>query len=158
MENSPDGMTVESVIKSFKECSGRDLEGDELNYIVERLMAEAKEAMEEKEPRSGTTKRVFGTSFSKHLASLNGDETCLLLADHDPIRAREIYQTADVRIVIAAVKAKTSLLAELAGVWYEAVMFGMGGYYKGEGPNDKVIDLSDDSTKAYSELRRLGLM
>ena len=159
-EHSQQGMTADSVVQAFTEAFGKAPTEQTLKLIIERLMAEAKEVEEElSRPRKGAShKKVFGTGLSEYLAHLDVDSLCLLLADHDPIKAKLIYSQVDMRHAIAAAKAKTGLLAELAGVWYEAVMFGMGGHYKGSGPKDKVVDLTEDSSQAIPMLKSLGLM
>lgn len=150
------GVSQDTVAEAYLQTFGKAPSEEEVLVILDRLI---KEANGKPEPsHRGASKRSFGTTFSQFLSSMDGERLCFLLADHDPVKAKELYCTVDMALVSAAAREKVGYLAELTGVWYEAVLFGMGGHYKGSGPNDNTYDISENPGGAKQRLSKLGLM
>lgn len=158
-EFSSEGMTEDSVLRAGEVTFGEQFSKTTIPAIIARLIEEAEKGVNASD--SGyrpKTKQVFGTSLSDYLSSLDGEQLCFFLADFDPVLARKLYCEVDMRVVMTAAKEKMGYTAELSGVWFEAVLFGMGGSYKGNGPKDEVIDLSADANAGRAQLKKLGLM
>jgi len=159
-EFSEDGMTEESVERAYSEVFPNHVfMSHDAELIIERLVKEAEE-FENAQKGKGVPKqkKTMGTGFLEYISKLDGETSCFFLADHDPIKAKKLYCEVDKHHVEKAAAEKAGYLAEISGVWFEAVMFGMGGHYKGHGPKDKTFDLTADLEGAKEEFKRLGLM
>jgi hypothetical protein len=156
------GVTAVSMVVAYQQTFGEDPTADTLEAILKRLNEEALEAMESA-PKEASgykpkTKQSFATAYTQYLQSLNVEGLCFLLADFDPEKAKKLYCSTDMKLIESAGVRKVTQMTQDASVAFEAVLFGMGGHYKGAGPNDTVIDLTEDASAAKDAFRQLGLM
>lgn len=156
-ETCSEGMTEETVAEAYEGTFGDSPERSVLRETILRVLDEASGDVP-KPPTGGFQKKLFGTGFMDYLSKLDGARMCFYLADFDPEKAKRFYCEIDSKLISEAAKEKIGLTSEENGVAYEAVLFGMGGSYKGHGPKDNVVDLTDDASAAIPRLKELGLM
>lgn len=159
-ELSVSGLTVGGISEAYLKVYGTVPDDETLKAISDRLVLEARQ--QEDSTGSGSysprRKKVFATGLLEYLSGLQGERLCFFVADYDPMKAKDLFCSADITWVIAAAKEKTGLLVETAQIMFESVLFGMGGSYSGNAPRDELYDLTDDPEAAKGALTKLGLM
>lgn len=152
----------EALSEAFEVVHKRNPSRAEIEQIAHRLQNEkdtapAKEADRRLAKRD--PKKSFGGRFSEWLEKLDATETCILVADFDPEKARNLYTKVDRTLVIKLAEVKIHCMQETANTQFEAVLFGMGGGYKGHMESDSdVINLSDSDKDHSTLLKSLGMM
>lgn len=103
--------------------------------------------------------KTFGYALEEWSKTLTGEQLCLLLADHDPLRAQTLYWEVDKPLVLQAVESKLRYQYACGQVSFEACLFGFGGSYgDGSDPvggNVAEFDLSEG--EGQRALKSLGL-
>lgn len=157
-----EGVTATALVMAYQETFGEAPTSDQLAEILSRLTLEAQEAVErgtqEKSDYRPKKKQTFASSYAEYLQEMDVSDLCFLLANFNPELAKKLYCSVDTKLIEQAGMRKVVHLTQDASVAFEAVLFGMGGHYKGAGPNDKVIDLTEDANAAREAFQQLGLM
>lgn len=143
---------------------------EQVESIAKRLVEEAKEAKEKATQEAGPFKRekppeakrkAHGGFLLDWISSLEAYQLCLFVADFSLVEARRLYCTEDKWAVLAASELKGAYTWEQARATHEAVLFGMGGGYKGYTQEEgvKEVNLSEmNGPMPSAELRKFGLL
>lgn len=125
---------------------------------VQRLSAGAPSAP--KEPGDpAQTKREFGAVIEEWASSLSPTEVCLLLADHDPLKAHKLFWHTEADYLELALKSRLRLVSVQHSAMLEAVLYGFGGKYSSDSqpvsdPNTNVFDVN--TPEGLAALHSLG--
>lgn len=116
-------------------CKVKNPDADDIEYFLERIAEKDGEGEEPPGPsKEGKSKdsRSFGTEFHKYLGKITLDRTIMMMVGYDYEAARRIYcelDKADARLLY---KDYLDGLREKGILYLDAVLYGMGGSYKGD--------------------------
>lgn len=162
----------EVIQKAYRVCHPHHskLKPAQVEAIAKRLISEAEDAKKKAEELAGPFKRekppeakrkAHGGFLIDWISSLEAWQLCLFVADFDLSEARRLYCKEDKWTVMQASELKGAYTWEQARAAHEAVLFGMGGGYKGYTQEEgvKEINLSEmEGPVPTAELRKFGLM
>jgi len=100
-----------------------------MEKIVDMRMAAEKA---EGKPSAIRIGRSMGTAFAEWLAGLDGEQSCLYLAEFDVAKAHEYYWFHAASSIKEAVIMKGEYASKNIQTRMEAVLYGMGGKYNGD--------------------------
>lgn len=158
VKRSPEMEVRAALQEALETTHGRAPTRKEVEQAAIRLQEDSRKDGSEGNESSTAHKKGFAGGLFDWIQSLNAEDTCILVAEYDPDKAKHLYTKVDRDLVLAMAKVKTNLIRETAVVQFEAVLFGMGGGYKGHTAQDgQVINLSEMDHDP-TILKQLGMM
>lgn len=160
----------EVISQAYKICHSRGPSSSQVEMIAARIMREAETAKKKVEEQSGPLKsdrpteakrKAYGGFLLDWIGNLDAFEICMFVADFKLVEAKRLYCEEDKESVLKACELKGTFTWEKARAAHEAVLFGMGGGYKGHVQEEgvKEINLSEmEGPLPTAELRKFGLM
>lgn len=123
------------VEEGFSQVHPRTNVREHLHNLTEIVMQKIvlMQAAAEKPPEKPSAIRIgksMGTSFAEWLSGLDGEQSCLYLANFDMAKAAEYYWYHDANSIREAVILKGQYASKDIQTQMEAVLYGMGGKYK----------------------------
>lgn len=85
----------------------------------------------------------YASSFTKWLSALPPEQICLFIANYDIGYAEQLYCETDMTVVDELAAHRSAEKWESLKLGYEAVLFGMGGSYKGGADSEDAEDTVD---------------
>jgi len=129
---------------------------DDITYFLERLQ-KLKTEIAQNASEDSNNGKSFGTAYMDYIADLPIDGALLKMVHYDIGAAEKLYCDIDRDDVVQLVKDYIKGKAEENLVKMEAAMYGMGGSYEGDKPEEKKekgIDISTEEGAAA--MRALG--
>lgn len=124
--------------------------------ILKEIDSLRKESDGKSKGKSGGSKRSFGSEFIKWFGRLDIEQTILLLVNFDFEKAYKLYSEVPASVVDRMIETKMGYEWTHAENNFEAVVYGMGGSFKG-GSKDADKSFEEPKTQADQVARDEGL-
>lgn len=145
------------VVVAYQTVLGKPITTTQAREIILHLLEGNEQGESKAEEAASDNKRSFGSSFYKHIAEMELDDYCLVLAGYDNEKAAALYRYTDYRMVKAMRKTWQDLEAHKSQLMLEAAVYGFGGGF-GESSvgseADEHYDLRSDDLNA-ADLNKL---
>lgn len=140
-EEDPEQPMGELVRTVYAEVYRKFLDDEQLVEVCSRLSAHGQRVIDQVDAAekpagngkpartTGSSDRGFGEYFQEWTAKLEMPQLCLLLANFDADRARQLYLLEDYEVVETMASCWRGLEYERGRLVYEASLFGFGGKY-----------------------------
>lgn len=160
------GQLVQTV---YAEVYHRLLDQEQLIEVCERLAAHGQKvadtapaATPDGKKKAAQPAKEFCDYLNAWLAKLDMSETCLWVADFNPVEARRLYLVEDYEVVEDLAELKMGWEREKARLHFEGALFGFGGKYgtgKGKNRDEGEVRVHDFSQMSSAQaLERMAAM
>lgn len=156
IKESPEEILSNVLSTAINKVYAKTLSSKQLDVFAQALVQPKKD----QEDQNQKISKSLGTDYLKWLSELKAEQQCFLLADYDPVKARQLYCETDYRLVSAMAETYLSNTWQKIQTSYEASMYGFGGKYKdgnnSAAANDDTVEVRSDSLSAMKQLSSLG--
>lgn len=129
--------------------------------FISRVRRLSEESQSEDKEQPPVPARTFGAALEEWSKTLTPTESCLLLADFDPSKARHLFWYEEADILEVALKAKLRYLSTRHSGSFEAVLYGFGGKYASDSssqmpPTHDSQEADLNTSEGLAELHAFG--